>query len=193
MNSPDFKRTNDAPKKKKRTIKYFLIEPFKQIKLGLYVIIISLGFTCLAGLMIFQALQEQYQQVMEIFSVVDPSKQWSLLLNNVFLSNVVKLSVLFGGYLILLFGVIISKTHKVYGPLVGVERFLDYMVQGNYWARVRVRKGDDLKNLAVKLNLLAETLQNQYGAPDRRGQPQIIIDGDQAFIEEEEFVEKNAS
>ncbi len=193
MNPLDFKRTHDAPKKKKRSFKYFLIEPFKQIKLGLYVIIISLGFTCLAGLMIFQALQEQYQQVMEIFTVVDPSKQWSLLLNNVFLSNIVKLGLLFGGYLVLLFGVIISKTHKVYGPLVGVERFLDYMVQGNYWARVKVRKGDDLKNLAVKLNMLAENLQAQYGAPDRRGQPQVIIDGDQAFIDDELQEEKNAS
>lgn len=165
------KRKNRGYDRKKRSIKYFLIEPFKQIKLGIYVILISLSFTAIAGFMIYQALTEQYQQVMDIFAIVDPDKQWSLITNDVFYSNAIKMTLLFSAYLIILMTVIISKTHKVYGPLVSIERFIGQITKGHYRTRITVRKGDELVDVANKLNLMAAELQSRHGAPDRRESP----------------------
>lgn len=153
---------------RKRSWRYFLIEPFKQLKLGLYVIVISMTFTTIAAALIYKALTEQYKQVMEIFAVVDPNKQWELITNDVFFSNALNISLLFVSYLVILLSVVILKTHKVYGPLVSIERFVKHVTNGNYHAKVRMRDGDDLVELANKLNAMADALLARHGAADKR-------------------------
>jgi HAMP domain-containing protein len=52
--------------------------------------------------------------------------------------------------------------------LVGIERFVDQIADGDYRRRVIVRRGDDLVRLAAKLNAMAESLEKKYGTADRR-------------------------
>lgn len=156
--------------RKSRNIKTLLIEPFKQIKLGLYVLLVSLGFTCAFAALFLYASYEYYQHVMEIFNVVDPNYKWDLVNNSVFQSLMWKLGVLLVTFISTLFFVVFRSTHKFYGPLVGIERFVEGISKGEYRRRVVIRKGDELGRLAQVLNEMAQKLEERHGAslPDRR-------------------------
>lgn len=149
-----------------RTLSSTLIEPFKQIKLGIYVMVLSLTFVAGVGYLIVSAFIEQYQQVMEIFSVVGDSRL-ELIQNEVFKSNIIKISVAMGFYIVLLFWTVFWITHKYYGPIVSINRFVDGLTEGDYSQRVTIRKGDELAGLVSKLNLLANALEERHGAGDR--------------------------
>lgn len=71
--------------------------------------------------------------------------------------------VLFILYILLLATVCVAYTHKLIGPLRPLERQIDALLEGNYDARVQLRKGDiDLmNNYADKLNTLAADLQTR--------------------------------
>ena len=146
----------------KRNPKSTLVEPFKQIKFGLYVISISIAFLCIAAWLFVSAFTQQYQHVMEIFSVVDPNQQWALVTNDVFYSNAKKLGLLFFAYLAILFTVVFRMTHRYYGPLVSIERFVHQMIDGDYRRRVVIRKGDELQKLANLLNTMAAVLEKKH-------------------------------
>jgi HAMP domain-containing protein len=153
----------------RRNLKSTLVEPFKQVKLGLYVIVISLTFLVCAASTIFYAFFKQYEHVMEIFNVVDPSIRWELVTNDIFQQNAKILVALCVTYIGILFTVVFKMTHKIYGPLVGIERFVDQLTESEFRRRVTIRRGDELERLAGKLNRLAESLERRYGAKERRG------------------------
>ncbi len=151
-----------AVKRPKRTLGSVLIEPFKQIKLGLYVMGISLAFLTLASLLFVMAFTEQYQHVMDIFKIVDPEQKWELVTNRVFYMNAVKLAVLFVAYLVILFAVVFRMTHRYYGPLVSIERFVSQISEGDYARRVIIRRGDELQRLVSLLNTMAARLEHRH-------------------------------
>lgn len=152
----------------RRTLRSTVVEPFKQIKFGVYVMMVSFAFLVSAALMIGYAFYQQYSHVMEIFSVVDPSTKWELVTNDIFYANAIKLTLLCLVFVAVLFTVVFKMTHKFYGPLIGIERFIDHVTLGDYSKRVGIRRGDELQRLVGKLNLMAETLEKKYGIPDRR-------------------------
>lgn len=125
-------------------------------------------FLVASATLIAMAFFQQYGHVMEIFNVVDPSAKWELVTNDIFYANALKLGLLSTAYVGVLFFVVFKMTHKIYGPLVGIERFVDQIAEGDYRKRVVIRRGDDLTRLASKLNRLAEALEKKHGTQDRR-------------------------
>ena len=146
----------------KRTFRYLLIEPFSQIKLGVYVIAITLIFLGLLSAFFVNSFNEQYQHVMEIFRVVDPKFQWQLVTNDIFYTNVVRFGALTVVFILSLFLVIFRVTHKYYGPLVAIERFVEAITDGDYDQRVVIRKGDELQVVVEKLNKMAQSLEERH-------------------------------
>lgn len=146
---------------KRRTLRAYLVEPFKQIRFGLHVVAVSLGFTGLLGWLFVRASREQYQQVVDIFEVTETL---DLMANDVFVRN----AFLIGGTLAAFCGtmmfVVIRRTHKMYGPMVSIMRFLGELSRGNYAVRIHIRERDDFQNLVERLNDLAETLHKRYGS-----------------------------
>lgn len=64
------------------------------------------------------------------------------------------------GGIILLFGALsIFITHKIAGPLYRLKKSLSEINEGNLEVKVKLRKGDDLKDLAEHVNMLAEELR----------------------------------
>jgi methyl-accepting chemotaxis protein len=62
--------------------------------------------------------------------------------------------------IILLFGAFsIFVTHKIAGPLYRLKKTISEITEGNLDAKVKLRKGDDLKDLAEHVNMLAEELR----------------------------------
>ncbi len=153
------------PKKPKaqRSLRSTVIEPFKQVRMGLYMLSLSLSFLVLVAYMIVSAFVDQYRHVMEIFNVVDPETRWELVTNDVFYSNAYKIGVLFLIYIVLSLILVFRMTHKVYGPLVSIERFIEQMGAGHYEKRLVIRKGDDLQRLASQLNKMASMLDRRHG------------------------------
>jgi len=154
-----------------RSAKSTLIEPFQQIKLGVYVIAISLVFMAAAGFLFHRSFIEQYQHVMKLFDIADPGTQWQVLNNDIYQNNLKYLIVLLVLFITSMLVVVIRMTHRYYGPLVSIERFSDSISQGKYFERVQVRRGDELARLAEKLNAMAIELERKHGAlVDESGQ-----------------------
>lgn len=153
----------------RRNLRSMVIEPFKQIRFGLYVIGISLAFVAICAYMFVTAFTEQYQHVMGIFNVVDPKLKWELVTNDVFYTNAVRIGGLFVTFIVIVFAVVFRLTHRYYGPLVSIERFVDDIARGDYSRRCKIREKDELHGLVAKLNNMAEELERRHGgtAPGR--------------------------
>ena len=156
---------NEELSRANRNLNTILIEPFKQMKLGIYVIAVSLTFSALTDMVFLNAYFEQYQHVMELFKVVDPNRQWEMVVNDIFYKNAVRIGVLIGTFILLTFSIVFHVTHKYYGPLVSIRRFVLGISKGDYSQRVVLRKRDELQDLAANLNQMAESLQKRHGVP----------------------------
>ncbi len=140
----------------------YLVEPFKQVRFGLYVITVFLIYlVILAGVLIW-AFREQYAQVLDWFSVAS-SEAPDLMLNDV--SQ--KAAWIVGGVLVAfiatMLNVVIRRTHRMYGPMISINRFIEELKRGNYSARLKTREHDDFQDLVGRLNLLAEALHARHG------------------------------
>jgi methyl-accepting chemotaxis protein len=63
--------------------------------------------------------------------------------------------------IILLFGALsIFITHKIAGPLYRLKKTISEIINGNLDVNVKLRKKDDLQDLAEHVNMLAEELRN---------------------------------
>lgn len=151
-----------------RTLRNTLIEPFKQVKLGLYVMVITILFIGVFGFLYASAFYAQYQHVMEIFNIVDAKSQMELVDNSVFRANAIRILIAFVTFLVVLFAVIFRTTHRYYGPLVSIERFVTQVTAGDYSQRVNIRKGDELGRLVSLLNDMAVQLEQRHGPSKKK-------------------------
>ncbi len=130
-----------------------LVEPYFQIKLGLMFVIVNLIFSAaIAGV--------TYWVLSDIFIAI---KTYFTLTGNDASLTMGKLStpLIFIGSIILAFigvtfYIAVHYTHKIYGPLVSINRFVDEMVDGKPPRRLTLREGDELTELVTKLNVLAD-------------------------------------
>ena len=139
-----------------------IIEPFKQFKIGIYVVVLTLLFTGLALILFMYSFWQQYQHVMSIFEVVDPKMQWELITNDVFRSNVIKVFLLFSLFILIVMAVVFRITHRYYGPLISIERFVDKVADGDYSHRISIRRSDEMARLVGKLNAMATQLEQRH-------------------------------
>ena len=146
----------------RRSLRSTVIEPFKQIKFGLYVIGISIAFVGVCAFMFVLAFNQQYNHVMGIFHVVDPNLQWELVTNDVFYTNAVRVGAILALFIVVMFTVVFRLTHRYYGPVVSIERFVDQLTQGDYQVRCKIREKDELQSLVAKLNVMAESIEKRH-------------------------------
>ena len=148
-----------------RNWKTLLVDPFKQVKLGVYVVLWALCFVVITASVFVYAFWQQYQQIMEIFRITDQGLRTQLLTNDVFIDNVFLLSGILFFFLASLLILLFRVTHKYYGPLVAIERFVEGVTEGDYHRRVVVRRNDELQTLVRKLNAMAVVLEERHGLP----------------------------
>ena len=137
------------------------IEPFKQFKLGVYIIVITSLFIIFSSFVIINFFISQYQHVMDIFNISKPGAQWDLIVNDIFYRNAFWLVGIYLLYIFVMLIFIFKVTHRYYGPLVGIKRFINNLIKGDYSCRVSIRKNDELQYLVQHLNQLAETLEKK--------------------------------
>ena len=145
-----------------RSWKTILVDPFKQVRIGAYVIGLTLLFTLTLVGIVANTFWSQYQQVMELFAIADPRTQWELVLNDIFIRNIGLIGLLALAFVATMTYFIFKITHRYYGPLVSIERFVEQLTVGNYTARVIIRKGDELQSLVRRLNSMADSLEKRH-------------------------------
>lgn len=76
---------------------------------------------------------------------------------------------------ILIFGILsIFLSHKVAGPVYRLKHALTEMINGNLNTRIRLRKWDDLQELAEQVNLFSDKLHN-YVTSLKKDHEQLLI------------------
>ena len=142
----------------RRKARNFLLRPMLQIKLPLYILILSFIFGALAMLLGYFYFEQLYLMMLE------NTTQGSYLQNAISeqLNNFMESSVmLLIGYVFLVASITIIYTHRMIGPTVTLNRHIRALKEGHYSNRIALRKNDELKDLAAELNELAEILEQQ--------------------------------
>jgi len=65
---------------------------------------------------------------------------------------------------ILCAGIGVIASHRIAGPIDKMKRFIDDVAKGDYSRRLRLRKKDELKDLAESLNRLVDRLESEKKA-----------------------------
>jgi len=141
-----------------RKARGLLLKPVLQLKLALYVLLLSLTFvliTVLFGKLYFEqtfvtlienTTQAEYIQAV-ITRQIHDFKSLSLLLLAVYAVLMVVLATVY--------------THRMIGPTLPILRHVKALQDGFYSHRVKLRRYDCLQELADELNTLAETLEKR--------------------------------
>lgn len=130
-----------------------LVEPYFQIKLGLMFIIVNLSFAALFGGVMWWVLSDVFAAVKTYFDLTggDAALTMGKLSTPLILVGVIVVA-----FVATTFYVAVHYTHKIYGPLVSINRFIDEMVEGRSPSKLALRDGDELQDLVIKLNILAD-------------------------------------
>jgi len=133
-----------------------------QLKLPLYIILLSVVFLLLAVMLGNIYFQQTYDSMMATSTQPDylqqvitqqahDFKMLSLLLLAVYAALVSVVSTVF--------------THRLIGPTLPIKRLIRALQQGRYGQRVTLRRQDGLQDVADELNRLAEALEQGRSVP----------------------------
>ena len=154
-------------KGRRRGFKGLVVEPYMQIRLGLMFLLVNFLFAALIIGVFGYYVYEIYDAVVTYFKL---SGNESVITMQKF-----AVPVGIGAGLIFLFIlttilVSIRYTHEIYGPLVSIHRYLDDLLQGRTPNSIQLRESDQLKDLADKLNSIAERFVD-----DQRAGPMVKV------------------
>lgn len=144
---------------KRQGLKGILIKPKQQLTFAaLFIGGSLLTLTALIGLMVI-AFNHTLQTLVDRNQL---TAHVGFLLKDTMISPFA-ISILFGTFLG--FGFAwwgIRLSHRIYGPLIPIQRHIEKLKAGEYSARMQLRKTDELTEIRDALNDLAETLERKY-------------------------------
>jgi HAMP domain-containing protein len=73
-------------------------------------------------------------------------------------------AIIFAMYGLLSLLMSLIMTHRIFGPIVPIKRFINDLKAGNYDASLTLRKHDEMKDVAEELKSLAAVLKQKYGS-----------------------------
>ena len=131
-----------------------LPQPFTQLKLPVYLLILTLVFGTLFAWHSTVAYERLYGLV--INSLPDSHR---VMLRDQTRDFAIVSATIFTGYALFVLGVCLAYTHGLLGPLVALRRHSQALKDGEYGSRVELRKSDTAYlELAQDLNDLAQSL-----------------------------------
>jgi hypothetical protein len=154
-------------KGRRRGFVSWFVEPYKQVKLGLMFLLVNLCFAILIIGVFGYYVFDMYDAVATYFKFSEAESVMTMRKFAVPLGIGSGLIILFMLTTIL---VSVRYTHEIYGPLVSIHRYLDEVMSGTKPTPIQLRESDQLKDLANKLNSIAERL-----ADDKRAGPMISV------------------
>jgi len=143
---------------KQRKVRNFLLQPYLQIQLGLYTVLLTVVFYLLFMAMVYVGLGRIYELILDLTDLPQEVRQ-------ILYAHVVHLALWLCGlvvaYLFVIIGTTVYFTHKMVGPTIAFRRLIGDMQSGRFNTRIKLRKGDAFNEVAEDLNKLAETLDRK--------------------------------
>lgn len=144
--------------KKQRHLKNILLQPFLQLKLGLYSILLALAFVFVFVWVLVVSFRRLFELILdltdlrqEVLEIINSSLidigGWLLLVVAIYVLASIALSVIY--------------THKLVGPTIAFRRHIKALSDGDTTTRITLRKSDAFAEVAEDLNELAEVLGNK--------------------------------
>lgn len=130
-----------------------LVEPYFQIKLGLMFIIVNLFFAMLFVGVMWWVLSDVFAALKTYFDLTGGDAALTI---GKLSTPLILVGVIVVAFVATTFYIAVHYTHKIYGPLVSINRFIDEMVEGRSPSKLALRDGDELQDLVIKLNILAD-------------------------------------
>ena len=138
-------------KSRRKFLLSWFVEPYRQIKLGIMVIICNFVFSGLIFATVGYYLWDVYSTMVAYFQLTDDQGTEVMSKLGWPLGIVAVLIVLFIATTIL---ISVRYTYQIYGPLVSIHRHLDAILGGEQVKPLNIRETDQLHDLANKINLL---------------------------------------
>ena len=133
----------------------WFVEPYKQVRLGLIFLVLNLFFSAaILGVFGYYVL-DIYDTVAQYFHLTGGDQEVTL---GKFRVPLIVGSLLMAAFVIATILASVKYTHRIYGPLVSINRFLDELLAGQPASPIQIREKDQLKDLVTKLNGLSERL-----------------------------------
>lgn len=140
---------------RRRGVQSWLVEPYRQVKLGLIFLVLNLLFSVIVlsvfGYYVYDmytAMSASFNFVAEQQAVIQQKLAFPVIVFGLLLAVFVALSLM----------VSIHYTHQIYGPLVSIHRYLDGLLEGKPVEPLHLRESDQLQDLANKLNTVGELM-----------------------------------
>ena len=130
-----------------------LIEPYKQLRFGILFLMINFVFSLLC-FSIFYLFLSDVQQTLEVYFKLDAAQIGQIRAK--FLQPLLLAAGLFLLFIVVTLYLSVTYTHKFYGPLVSINRFLDELNEGKNPEPIQLRTNDQLQDLAERLNRLSQ-------------------------------------
>ena len=146
--------------KEKRSLKNIFVRPSQQLKFsGVFLALIALMTAVYVSLIIDGVLNELRNMSVEYQL---PPATVSHIMSSL-MSAFVVIGLASIVLVVCMLVLALYMSHRIYGPLVPIERLVDHLKNGDYTVRAGLRKGDEFKELMEKLNKLAANLQERHG------------------------------
>jgi len=142
----------------KRRLRNILIEPFKQIKIGINFIILNMLFGVISAGAFYYFIHDYYQVVFNMFKLIKLPPEMSMALakqaNNIQFSAIVILATVCLTFILITFLFVLRWTHRMYGPISSINKQLEKAIQDQDIAWIELRKNDEFQETARLVNLL---------------------------------------
>ena len=154
-------------KGRRRGFVSWFVEPYKQVRLGLMFLLVNFFFAALIAGTFGYWIMDISEAMATYFKLSGSESAVAMQ----------KFTVpMFAGagliFLFILTTILVSVryTHEIYGPLVSIHRYLDDLLNGKSPGMIQLRESDQLKDLANKLNSVADRF-----ATDQRAGPMVAV------------------
>ncbi len=144
--------------KAKRRTKNYMLQPLLQMKIGIYLIVLSILFAAgLAALLYFNFAS----LVNTIVLMTDAEEEVREIFINYWKDARIWVFLIFAGYIVGTITISVFFTHKLVGPTIAFRRHIRMVADGKYNARTYLRKGDAFVEVAEELNRLSEVMERK--------------------------------
>lgn len=138
---------------RRKGVQSILVEPYRQVRLGLLFVVLNVLFSLIVLSVFGYYVNDIFQSITHYFEL---SGQDSVITYSKLTVPIVVASVLLVLFIALTIFISVKYTHKIYGPLVSINRFLDEVLEGKKPQPIQLRDGDQLQDLAEKLNRMID-------------------------------------
>lgn len=142
-----------------RKARNLLLRPALQLKLPVYILLLSVVFLLLG--MLFGSLYFQQTYMSMLATSTQPEYLQVAIARQINEFRVVSI-VLLLAYAALVTVITTIYTHRLIGPTLPIRRHIKALRDGLYSHRVTLRKQDGLQDVADDLNALARTLEERH-------------------------------